>query len=121
MTVLFYLSAHRCTVAERGLCYNRLMQRLRRQTRHAVGVAVVLSALGALPAGCGPTPMGTPQATATTLGAPRVALGAGARTVGLIVEPDDGVRVIMRPIRRRQQVGIMKIHRTRALARHSRR
>ena len=62
-------------------------------------MAVVLTALGVLLAGCGPTHMGTPQATAPILGAPRVALGAGVRTVGLIVEPDDGVRVITRPIR----------------------
>jgi cardiolipin synthase A/B len=31
--------------------------------------------------------------------APRVALGAGVRNVHLIVEPDDGVRVVTRPIR----------------------
>jgi cardiolipin synthase len=31
--------------------------------------------------------------------APRVALGAGVRTVGLIVEPDDGMRLITRSIR----------------------
>jgi phosphatidylserine/phosphatidylglycerophosphate/cardiolipin synthase-like enzyme len=31
--------------------------------------------------------------------APRVALGAGVRNVDVIVEPDDGVRIITRPIR----------------------
>jgi phosphatidylserine/phosphatidylglycerophosphate/cardiolipin synthase-like enzyme len=62
-------------------------------------VAVVLVALVALLAGCGPAQTGAPHATAPEAAAPRVALGAGVRNVGLIVEPDDGVRVITRPIR----------------------
>jgi cardiolipin synthase len=61
-------------------------------------VAVVLVALVALLAGCGPTQMGVPHATAP-VAAPRVVLGAGVRDVDLIVEPDDGVRMITRPIR----------------------
>ena len=62
-------------------------------------MAVVLTALGALLAGCGPAQTGAPHAVAPSETAPRVSLGAGVRNVGLIVEPDDGVRVLTRPIR----------------------
>jgi phosphatidylserine/phosphatidylglycerophosphate/cardiolipin synthase-like enzyme len=75
------------------------MHLLRRQTRHAVGVAVVLVALVALLAGCGPTQTGAPHATAPVAAAPRVTLGAGVRHVDVIVEPDDGVRALTRAIR----------------------
>jgi phosphatidylserine/phosphatidylglycerophosphate/cardiolipin synthase-like enzyme len=62
-------------------------------------VAVVLTALGALLAGCGPAQTGAPHAVAPNETAPHVGLGAGVRNVGLIVEPDDGVRALTRPIR----------------------
>ena len=58
-------------------------------------MAVILTALGALLAGCGQAPIGVaPKVTAPAVAAPRVALGAGVRNVDLIVEPNDGVRVI---------------------------
>ena len=75
------------------------MHLLRHQTRHAVSVAVVLVALVALLAGCGPTQTGAPHAPAPVAAAPRVALGAGVRNVDVIVEPDDGVRAMTRAIR----------------------
>jgi phosphatidylserine/phosphatidylglycerophosphate/cardiolipin synthase-like enzyme len=75
------------------------MHLLHRQTRYAYGVAVILIALVALLAGCGPTQTGAPHATAPVAAVPRVVLGAGVRDVDVIVEPDDGVRMITRPIR----------------------
>src|SRR5689334_10382615 len=62
--------------------------------RHVAVAVLCAAAWSALAAGCATVPGAVPSAPA-----PHVALGAGVREVGLIVEPRDGVRPLARAIR----------------------
>ncbi len=85
------------------LCYNRRMRHppyLPRLPRAVI--LLCLAPLAVLLDGCGApvAPAAVVQAGATgAAGAPTIRLGAGARAVDLLVEPDDGSRALTRAIR----------------------